>query len=705
MEAVRIGASLELRDPTGKPGGVPVRAGLIRAIARGLAVPHDEIDPHGLSLQGALFAERLDLDNIAFDRPLRFGSCTFAEGVTAQSATLHTLHLEDCNVSAPEGSVAIRLTHARFSFDLSLKGNRVVGEIRMLGASISGLLGFRGGTHVNPTGPAVFADKLTSVGKVILSGDFWGKGHFGAVRLAGASLGGQLTCRGGTFTNTAGPALDAQGLSTDGNVYLAGEFAGDGEMGTICLIGARIGGQLDFEGGVVVNQTGPALVADTLESRGNVCLAGKLTGEGPLGAVRLVGARIGDQLDCREGTFSNTLGPALFADGLRAEDEVFLGGSFVGAGEGGAVRLPGARIGGNLFCHGGNLANPTGPAFYADGISVDGNAVLDGTFIGAGDKGAVRLPKATIAGQLSCTGGRFSNAIGLALLGDGATIGSHVYLNGEFEGRGAWGVVHLAGVTIGGQLFCTTPGWIKSTDEGALDLRGTQVKLEWALDPGFRDADTPRRWLNIDGLTYQGFPQPNSSREWPAALAQQTIRYAAQPWQHLADAHRASGHDHEARATLVAQQEDRRLRVIQPASRIRSWALCALNAMTGYGYMAHRALIWLGVWAVVGAFVALGAGSMGLQSSPGQSAPVAVLAHVAQTPGGLPTPCSVVDVIGLGLEWSVPLFATHASDTCVLDSMSPAGQGFTIASWVLRLVGWALATFAVAGYTGLVRRV
>ncbi len=41
---------------------------------------------------------------------------------------------------------------------------------------------------------------------------------------------------------------------------------------------------------------------------------------------------------------------------------------------------------------------------------------------------------------------------------------------------------------------------------------------------------------------------------------------------------------------------------------------------------------------------------------------------------------------------------------CDLDTASRAGQVFTVVIWLLQALVWALATSALAGYTGFIRK-
>jgi hypothetical protein len=75
------------------------------------------------------------------------------------------------------------------------------------------------------------------------------------------------------------------------------------------------------------------------------------------------------------------------------------------------VALEGAHVGGILACSGAKLTNPSGAALSGDGLTVDGDVLLDDGFTatGAGGTGAVRLPGAHIGGPLNCRGAKLTN--------------------------------------------------------------------------------------------------------------------------------------------------------------------------------------------------------------------------------------------------------------------------------------------------------
>jgi hypothetical protein len=113
------------------------------------------------------------------------------------------------------------------------------------------------------------------------------------------------------------------------------------------------------------------------------------------GAVRLLGADITGQLIFRGAKISDTDtdNNALFADTLKVGRSVFLNDGFTAAG---AVRLPGAEITGQLNCRGAKISGTytDNNALVADRVKVGGGVFLNDGFT---VDGAVRLPGAAAA--------------------------------------------------------------------------------------------------------------------------------------------------------------------------------------------------------------------------------------------------------------------------------------------------------------------
>ena len=170
----------------------------------------------------------------------------------------------------------------------------------------------------------------------------------GRVRLAGADIGGQLVCTGGSFRNKEGDAINAQGIkvaedvllkSDDSNSKHVKEFKAEGK---VSLAGAKIGGQLNCTDGRFQNREGVALNAQSVTVAGSVFLRRGFKADGE---VSLVGADIEGQLNCRGGNFQNKKGNAINARNINVGNEVLLIRNFSASGQ---VLFGNATIGGNF---------------------------------------------------------------------------------------------------------------------------------------------------------------------------------------------------------------------------------------------------------------------------------------------------------------------------------------------------------------------
>jgi hypothetical protein len=437
------------------------------------------------------------------------------------------------------------------------------------------------------------------------------------------------------------------------------------------LIGAQLG-VLVCDGAVVCNDCGPALAADSLQADQNVYLRAGFTatGAGGDGAVRLLGARIGGQLSCDKAVLCNDSGPALLAYGLQVGQGMFLRGfTATGAGGLGTVRLVSADIGVSLECDGADLRNDSGPALSGDGLRVGQALFLRNGFTAtaAGDAGAVQLRSAHIGTDFDCIGASLRNESGPALLAPGLQVGQGVYLRGGFTATG------------GG-------------DQVAVDLTGTRVGGTFFFQPARLEhqADSHGR-LSVDGLTYAGVPEPDSAREWLELLRNGTRRYAAQPYQQLAAGYRALGGERQAREILMAQRDDELTRTDTRWSE-RLWGQITKLTL-GYGYQPWRALLFLVAVVALSCALAVGLGLHG------------ALAQTAQTaaPGRA---CTVMQQVSVGLDLNLPVGVTLARAECGLtkDSASATAAWLTAAGWVLRLLAWVFAALFIAGFTSAVRK-
>jgi len=264
--------------------------------------------------------------------------------------------------------------------------------------------------------------------------------------------------------------VNLERAKVQGTVSLANGFCCEGE---IQLVGARIGNNLDCMAGRFRNFPGKALRADRIRVRGSVFLRNAFSAEGE---VRLFGADIGGNLECNDGAFLNVTGSALSADRASVRGSAFLRDGFVAEGE---VRLVGMQVGGNLECGGGNFKKGPGMALNADRIDVRGNVLLQKGFVADGE---VHLLGAQIGNNLTCDGGAFKNSGGTALNADSVNVGGFVFMRNGFSAEGE---VNLLSAQVGDNFECDG-GTFRNPGGKALNADRISVQGDVLLRNGFR---------------------------------------------------------------------------------------------------------------------------------------------------------------------------------------------------------------------------
>ncbi|SFP66976.1 hypothetical protein SAMN05421810_10345 [Amycolatopsis arida] len=296
------------------------------------------------------------------------------------------------------------------------------------------------------------------------------------------------------------------------------------------------------------------------------------------------------------------------------------------------VHLGGCRIGGLLNLSGTRLSTPEGVALQASNLRTGGGVFLNQGFSaeGGAELGAVRLPGAELGGQLNMGGARVVNPNGPALVADYLRTGSNVMLNHGFaaEGRRDSGTVRLVGARIGGRLMCEG-GRASALAPGdlAVNLSRVEVGGDVLLPASFAEGA-----LDVNGLTYTGTISEATLAEWLELLATRTTYYASQPYFQLAAAHRAAGHERDVRRIHIARQRDL-LRRGDLGFWGRLWHRVT-GLTVGYGYRPGLALLWL-LGAVLGSvLLTVGvAGSAGLVDRAGAPGRCSVVEQVGLAVG------------------------------------------------------------------------
>jgi hypothetical protein len=637
------------------------------------------------------------------------------------------------------------------------EGFTAAGAVCLVDAEVAGNVECRGAqlSGANKDGNALHAERMQVGGDGLLDKGFTAAG---AVWLRGARIAGQLSCRGARIGagKDGDSALVAERMTVGSDVFLD-TFPGQSEFtaeGTVRLAGADIAGVLSCNGGRLhgADNDGNALSGGGMKvgGSGGLLLAEMLASKG---ALDLRGADITGNLNCCGARLNavNKDGNVLDADRATIGGHILLNDEFTAAG---TIYLLDAEVGGNLECRGARLTNPAnrGRALYAERMKVGGDVYLD-TPVGKSGfsaAGTIYLLSADIGGVLSCRGAQLMapSKDGHALFAERMKVGGNVYLT---QGFTAAGNLQLRSATVGGSLEIEPSKLSEDETKSALDATGAQIsgKLRWApqeqvvgqvnlegtavgqLEDSWAEPDGGQRpngyWpaggrLRIDGLTYDnivGDHQANVGQrlEWirsqyrpkvdmprtdtlgrPGILPARDENFAAQPYKQLVQAYQQAGKDTEARAVAIARQRD--LRKYGHLTWYRNIFNRLLDFFIGYGYQTWKAgvylvILYVGVLAVV--FFA--------QSHDG-IAPTQNTALLYPSPTALRCtsdyPC--FNPVGYAIDTVIPLINVHQADFWGPDASAAAGGVLLYFTWVAIGFGWLLATFAVAGATGLVRR-
>lgn len=358
----------------------------------------------------------------------------------------------------------------------------------------------------------------------------------------------------------------------------------------------------------------------------------------------------------------------------------------------GTVNVGSAHIGTVLDLSSSHLTNTDtdGPAFHGNNVHTGGGIFLNKGFRaeGGGALGTIRLSGAVIGGQLNLTSASIHNPDGPAVVADYLQTRSNLMLNGGFHAEGCHynGTVRLVGASVGGRLMCEN-GRVDAADARhlAVNLSQTRVTGDVLFPASFTDG-----LLRFTGLTYDGTLRRASLTEWLNMLATQTPRYASQPYFQLASAHQAAGHERDVRRIHLARQRDM-LRRGDLDFWGRLWHRIT-GITVGYGYRPAIALLW---WA--------GTLALSVLLIVGVAGP-AGLVNRTTTTAVQPTPCSLVEQIGLALNMATPLVKPGSQQPCLINTATDPGQAIVAGTWILQALAWAFITLFIAGFTGLMRK-
>jgi hypothetical protein len=205
------------------------------------------------------------------------------------------------------------------------------------------------------------------------------------------------------------------------------------------------------------------------------------------GQVRLPGAKIAGNLECVGGTFDSSGETALLLDGINVDGSVLLSDGFHARA---SVRLNHAKIGAALDCDDSRVDSLKGVALSLQHARISGSAF----FRRAQFVGVLRMHGAKIDGNIEADGGRFDNPGEIAINAERVVVEGGVFFRNGFQANGG---VYFRNAAIGGDVEAMdgqfqAPGrvaltftsarisgsvWLKSgfSSQGSVSFRGARI--------------------------------------------------------------------------------------------------------------------------------------------------------------------------------------------------------------------------------------
>jgi hypothetical protein len=557
---------------------------------------------------------------------------------------------------------------------LRLQGSLVTAYISLAGAVIDGDLDleFVRLLGSDAEGTAILADQVRVGGSALLGG----AETYGTVRLVGANIGGDLDLDGARLV-APDTALLADGLRVGGGVFLG---KGLSTRGAMRLAGARIEGQLSLGGATIggTDEAGNSLVGDGLRVGYDTFFN---DGFSAAGAIRIPGATVGGNLEMvgAEVRGADAYGDSVIAHGVAVQGDAFL----QNMGSAGALRMTGATIGGQLSLAGATVtgADEDGFGIVADGLSVGGDALLRDGFTIAG---AVRLAGAAVAGDLEMNGAHVDGAdcYGDALVAVRLHVGGDMILGDGFRASGR---IRLSQAAVGGQLVltpvCSSPLVLTGARCGEL-------------------ADGPGSWPSAGDLALRGFRFGTlaSHTGWRQRLSwirrQGYLDWSPDPYEQLAGFYTGIGDESAFRRIRVAKHDDelRHLRTTRHPGTL-AYRLCRrpFGWLLGYGYRRHRA-----GWVLVAMLIAAALVFRQAERDGAMVPDPPMTEHGC----GAAHPCFNSFVYGADVV--LPIVDLGQDERWRPIETERGGRVWVWARWGFIAAGWVLASVFVAAFTGLV---
>ena len=240
FEAAANGETADFSDPNEEdndpanaanwPKARSIRADCIEWLCRKPQVAL--VSYEGVLIRGVRIDGELSLMFFNLPFPLIIMECSILSGIDLRHAEIRMLSLYGTHTGQ------IKADGLKVKGDVLLQKVKPVGSMSLIGATITGQLACRGGEFINSKdteGIALTVNSAKITGSVFFDECFKSEGK---VDLVSASIGSLLSCSSGKFINPNGVALNGNGSSVGSDVLLNEGF----NMRTTCRTGATTAG-------------------------------------------------------------------------------------------------------------------------------------------------------------------------------------------------------------------------------------------------------------------------------------------------------------------------------------------------------------------------------------------------------------------------------------------------------------------------------
>jgi hypothetical protein len=649
FDAGVIQSSMADGQPLVLPASQEIQATDLRSA---IISPPQHVDPRGMQLEGAHVVGDLDLTGIDWPAGLSFKGTKFSGRLILTRARLGELRVTNCELRS------IECPGARFNGSVTFDGisNEVKGIINFARASVTGDLNFAV-MNVAPGANAAIIGTDIEVSKTLYFGD-----KFIAI--------------------------------------------GDNrEGGLILLIGARLG-RLECGAAHIENRAGASIQADGAEVRQDVVFGPGFYSwsSGEHGGLRLPGAAIGGDLDCRGASLYNShdsmTGPALEAGRMRVANHVFLSDGFraMSGSHHGTVHMPGSEIGGILDFHRAIVLNSNFSAIVLDNCITGGTLHVGAGFRAQSKNGpAISAISALIGGGLNAIAGRAQSSNRWSIDLTGAQVRGQLEIQKDVACR----TVSQSEIGSSWPDFFDVPDQrsaarVVAGIEQFPEKRETWISLpereEWRRRVWATTAWESDGAVKLSYCTYVGAPRGVPREVLLDWFTADGDTYDPHAFQQLARNYDSEGDQRNAVATRLAQQREYVNHGIA-TRRGRIWQRL-LGLLVGYGLKPARALYWLGALMIVSvAFCTLTASDNWLvrtaaTAPPGSSSEAA---------------CSLSEKITYATSLTLPIVTGSADKVCAIRPGGGLLALLATGELGVQVLGWLLASVFVAGIIGIIK--